>query len=165
MFYYLAFCFSFFFLLFLAILFYDSCKYATPDHRRRAATHRYDALGDSPGAQGPSSQGPRSPSVYSHFSQSVFSQSAYGPSAYGPSQRRQGGPGSIYSQYEASSSHNGGSQYPGPVPSHLGASQLSSERTSYHASNAGSGGGSGGGIAAGVNPGAARGELHGNRQV
>ncbi|CAN0206421.1 unnamed protein product [Pylaiella littoralis] len=133
---------------------------------------RYDDLGDSPGAQGPSSQGPRSPSVYSHFSQSVFSQSAYGPSAYGPSQRRQGGPGSMYSQYGEGSSQGGGSQYPGPVPSHFGASQLSSDRTSYHASNGGSSsrGGSGGGVAAGVNPGApgngaGRGHTYGGRQI
>ncbi|CAN0091894.1 unnamed protein product [Scytosiphon promiscuus] len=111
---------------------------------------RYDALGDSPGAQGPSSQGPRSPSVYSHFSQSVFSQSAYGPSAYGPSQRTRAS-GSLYghSQYGDGSSI-GGSQYPGPVPSHFGASQMSSERTSYHTSNGGSGSG---GVPAGVNAG------------
>lgn len=114
---------------------------------QRNAPRRYDALGDSPGAQGPSSQGPRSPSVYSHFSQSVFSQSAYGPSAYGPSQRRPGGgPGSVYghSQYGDGSSL-GGSQYPGPVPSHFGASQMSSERTSYHTSNGGGSSGVGGG--------------------
>ncbi|CAN0067226.1 unnamed protein product, partial [Hapterophycus canaliculatus] len=120
---------------------------------------RYDALGDSPGAQGPSSQGPRSPSVYSHFSQSVFSQSAYGPSAYGPSQRTRAS-GSLYghSQYGGDGSSLGGSQYPGPVPSHFGASQMSSERTSYHTSN---GGGSGsGGVAAGVNTGGV-----GGRQV
>lgn len=85
-------------------------------------THgRYDALGDSPGAQGPRSDGPRSPSVYSHFSQSVFSQSAYGPSAYGPSQRRLGASGSVggnSSQYDAASSSLEGSHYrPGRAPS------------------------------------------------
>lgn len=96
--------------------------------------HRYDALGDSPGAPGPSRQPPRSPSVYSQFSQSVFSQSAYGPSAYGPSQRRLTGSVYGHSQYENASSQ--GSQYPGPVPSHFGASQLS-ENTSYHASGSG----------------------------
>ncbi|CAM9827811.1 unnamed protein product, partial [Sphacelaria rigidula] len=109
---------------------------------------RYDALGDSPGAQGPSSQGPRSPSVYSQFSQSVFSQSAYGPSAYGPSQRRPSGngllgmPGSQIgsSTYDVTSSHagSGASHYAGPVPSNLGvgASLRSADQTSV------SGGGS-----------------------
>lgn len=106
----------------------------------RSTNARYDALGDSPGAQGVSSQGPRSPSVYSHFSQSVFSQSAYGPSAYGPSQRRlQAGSQYGHSQYDNASSASG-SQYPGPVPSHFGASQMS-ESTSYHASGGGGGGG------------------------
>ncbi|CBJ32196.1 hypothetical protein Esi_0315_0016 [Ectocarpus siliculosus] len=130
---------------------------------------RYDALGDSPGAQGPSSQGPRSPSVYSHFSQSVFSQSAYGPSAYGPSQRSRAS-GSIYghSQYGDGSSL-GGSQYPGPVPSHFGASQMSSDRTSYHASNGGGSSNGAGGIPAGVNAGRGGGEIvaHGvgHRQI
>lgn len=111
------------------------------------AGHRYDALGDSPGAHGPSSQGPRSPSVYSHFSQSVFSQSAYGPSAYGPSQRRPSGTGTLglpgsqvgSSGYDVSSSHagSGASQYAGPVPSNLGASQISDGQASF---NGGAGG-------------------------
>lgn len=65
------------------------------------------------------------------------------------------------SQYGDGSSL-GGSQYPGPVPSHFGASQMSSERTSYHTSNgggssAGVGGRESGKITAGVNPGAAGG--------